>query len=35
MRMNLPVTNVEYHLQEGKSIVSKTDLNTPILTSLK
>jgi len=26
MRMNLPVTNVEYLLQEGKSIVSKTDL---------
>jgi aerotaxis receptor len=27
MRMNLPVTNVEYQLQDGKSIVSKTDLN--------
>ena len=26
MRMNLPVTNVEYPLQEGQSIVSKTDL---------
>src|SRR5450830_1373600 len=26
MRMNLPVTNVEYELQDGKSIVSKTDL---------
>src|SRR5450830_1662039 len=26
MRMNLPVTNVEYPLQDGKSIVSKTDL---------
>lgn len=26
MRMNLPVTNVEYPLEDGKSIVSKTDL---------
>ena len=26
MRMNLPVTNAEYELQDGKSIVSKTDL---------
>jgi aerotaxis receptor len=26
MRMNLPVTNVEYLLQDNKSIVSKTDL---------
>jgi len=26
MRMNLPVTNVEYALHDGKSIVSKTDL---------
>jgi aerotaxis receptor len=26
MRMNLPVTNVEFPLEDGKSIVSKTDL---------
>lgn len=26
MRMNLPVTNVEFPLQDGRSIVSKTDL---------
>jgi len=26
MRMNLPVSNIEYELQDGKSIVSKTDL---------
>ncbi len=26
MRTNLPVTNVEYELREGSSIVSKTDL---------
>ncbi|WP_210373151.1 PAS domain-containing protein, partial [Borreliella bavariensis] len=25
-RMNLPVSNIEYELQDGKSIVSKTDL---------
>lgn len=26
MRMNLPVTNEEFHIADGKSIVSKTDL---------
>lgn len=27
MRVNLPVTNIEYELHEGVSLVSKTDLN--------
>lgn len=26
MRVNLPVTNIEYQLNEGASIVSQTDL---------
>ena len=30
MRKNLPVTNIEYHMDEGRPIVSKTDLKGKI-----